>query len=207
MDEDVFSLDSHSDEDDIEVPLAKALLVSKTSAHPSVTISSKDTKPTEFGRKEECSSTTQFSDRRISRLYCTVYMQGIPSKLYVRDMSVNGTYINGVRLPRGQAMILEHGDVLSLSREAIIVKYDAPDKKDDGAEDQATFLVPSSASSSSTLSRLQSSILNTVPDDVLLCISNYLCSIDLLSACRRRANATGGSLRMNPTCDDTKRYF
>lgn len=152
MDKDAtFIVDSDSDGGDIEVPISSITLISNVESHPSVTITSDDTKPTEFGRKPECSPPTRFSDSRISKLHCKVFIEGNPPKLYVQDLSSNGTFINGVKLGKGKIMMLKDADVLALSKgidglPSYIVKYEATDNKDDNTEDQAPILAQSSDS-------------------------------------------------------------
>ena len=63
------------------------------------------------GRKPSCNLV--LSDSRVSGLHATFSKQEA-GRIAVVDSSSNGTYLNGVLLPKGESRVLEHGDVTSL---------------------------------------------------------------------------------------------
>lgn len=53
----------------------------------------------------------------ISRLHCTIQYVASQNGYYVTDQSSNGTFADGVRLPKGQAQLVWHGTVITLGNQ------------------------------------------------------------------------------------------
>ena len=76
----------------------------------------------QIGRERTCQ--IALNDAQASRLHATVWMQqGI---LYVRDEnSMNGTYVNGARIPGGQPVMLRPGDQMHVGGTGFQVRWAA----------------------------------------------------------------------------------
>ncbi|KAI8813765.1 kinase-like domain-containing protein [Cladochytrium replicatum] len=73
-----------------------------------------------FGRHAECD--VVFTHQQISNRHCLVYKEVVYNAstpelcVFIEDMSTNGTYVNGSRLPRGRRYKLQHGDQIQLAK-------------------------------------------------------------------------------------------
>lgn len=68
-----------------------------------------------IGRDERVSDVV-INDTGISRQHVYMYPDG--KKIYVEDMgSTNGTVINGIRLPKGEAWLLADGDIICIGEQ------------------------------------------------------------------------------------------
>jgi hypothetical protein len=90
-------------------------------------------------------SLLEVADRRVSRLHCTLTLQqdalpaGLssnPAAVQLRDLSSNGTFLNGHKMVRGSSVTLAEGDVISLvlavvplSEISYTLRLGAPDTK------------------------------------------------------------------------------
>ncbi|KAI8886771.1 Pkinase-domain-containing protein [Backusella circina FSU 941] len=71
-----------------------------------------------LGRSASCDLV--FDDAAVSKRHCLIYMEtgsqgsnrGI--RIYLRDMSFNGTYVNNVKINKNDRILLKNGDIVSL---------------------------------------------------------------------------------------------
>ncbi|KAL1520044.1 hypothetical protein AB1Y20_023520 [Prymnesium parvum] len=67
-----------------------------------------------FGRRPECEQSFP-NDFRISGVHATLLLDNsLPPNVLIEDSSVNGTFVNGVRVPRNQTCKLSSGDEIFL---------------------------------------------------------------------------------------------
>ncbi|KAJ1977116.1 serine/threonine protein kinase, partial [Dimargaris xerosporica] len=68
-----------------------------------------------LGRHRECD--IRFSHPQISNRHCLIYSmrtEGMET-VYLEDLSTNGTFINGVKIPRHEPRLLKDGDMIKLT--------------------------------------------------------------------------------------------
>jgi adenylate cyclase len=75
----------------------------------------------------------------VSREHAEIILSG--SRLKIKDLSKNGTWLNGVRIPGGSAEYLADGDVIRLGETSIMVRY--PDSLPFGQDNERS--APSTA--------------------------------------------------------------
>ncbi len=63
---------------------------------------------------ENCGIVISAENASVSRIHCTIQFAGTENGYYVTDMSSNGTFVNGVRMQKGQQQFVPHGTTISL---------------------------------------------------------------------------------------------
>lgn len=67
-----------------------------------------------LGRAAGLPAVCTFKDRRISSRHCRIYRDA-EQRIWVEDLSVNGTYVNGGRVGKGKKRQMQIGDLLGLA--------------------------------------------------------------------------------------------
>eukprot|EP01080_Neovahlkampfia_damariscottae_P002717 gene2717-3913_t len=68
---------------------------------------------TTLGRLKSLPENCRFTDSRISTKHCSLYIK--ENRLYIKDSSTNGTFINGNRIDKDKEVELKNDDILCLS--------------------------------------------------------------------------------------------
>ncbi|ORC86039.1 zinc finger family protein [Trypanosoma theileri] len=79
-----------------------------------------------LGRSKELVVEHRVDVARVSGQHCELRINPLTKQVTVRDLSTNGTYINGVRIERGVDVELQSGDRLSLTKPTESTDVDTP---------------------------------------------------------------------------------
>lgn len=83
----------------------------------------------------------EISDK-ISARHCELAVDAVTLQLTVKDISTNGTYVNGTRLEKGVVVVLGSGDSLSLTRPTPSIEHHGiPKTESTASEDAVAFVV------------------------------------------------------------------
>lgn len=74
---------------------------------------------TTIGRSQEC--TIRIDSGNISKIHCKITYDKVTKNSYIVDNSINGTFVNDIRLSRDQKKKLSTNDVVSLAYPCVAV--------------------------------------------------------------------------------------
>ncbi|KAH9586283.1 zinc finger protein [Trypanosoma melophagium] len=99
---------------------------SSATSHSSTIDICRDVGSITVGRSKELVVENRVDVARVSGRHCELRIDPVTKKVTVRDLSSNGTYINGVRIERGVDVELQSGDRLSLTKPTESTDMDTP---------------------------------------------------------------------------------